>query len=311
MKISFIGSGSVTCSTAFMLGIKNICDEIVLLDINENFAKGKAIDLQQGFIMTGNNINVIGTNNYEYVKNSDIIVITAGVADKSGKSNREELLNVNKGIIEQIATNLKEVIPIDEKQPLIIMVTNPLDIILKHFIDFGGFNSKKTIGSGNWLDTARFKYYLSKNLDVSYNNISTITIGQHGAKMVYLLTQTNVSGQPLLEYIKEKNISIEKIKDICNQATAGSNEIISLLAKEGTVFGPAVSIHDIIKAYIKNEDKLLVVSVYCNGEYGVKDLCIGCPVIFGSNGIKYIVEYDISEEEKKYLEEAVNFIKTF
>ncbi len=311
MKISFIGSGSVTCSTAFMLGIKNICNEIVLLDINENFAKGKAIDLQQGFIMTGNNINVIGTSSYEYVKNSDVIVITAGVADKSGKSNREELLGINKGIIEQIATSLKEVIPTDEKQPLIIMVTNPLDIILKHFIDFGGFNKKKTIGSGNWLDTARFKYYLSKNLNVPFNNISTITMGQHGAKMVYLLTQTNINGQPLLEYIKEKNISIDKIKDICEQATAGSNEIISLLAKEGTIFGPAVSIHDIIKSYIKNEDKLLIVSVYCHGEYGVKDLCIGCPVMFNGNGIKYIIEYNINKEEKNYLKGSVDFIKSF
>ena len=117
MKISFIGSGGVACSTAFMLGIKNICDEIVLLDINENFAKGKAIDMQQGFIMTGNEIDVVGTSDYSYVKGSDVIIITAGVADKSGKSNREELLKVNKGIIEQIADSLKEVIPTDDKQP--------------------------------------------------------------------------------------------------------------------------------------------------------------------------------------------------
>lgn len=311
MKIGFIGSGSVACNTAFILGIKNVCDEIVLLDINENFAKGKAIDMQQGFIMLGNKINVIGTSNYKYIKGSDVIIITAGVADKSGKSNREELLKVNKGIIEQIANSLKEVIPTDDKQPLIIMVTNPLDIILKHFIDFGGFNKKKTIGSGNWLDTARFKYYLSKALNVPFEKISTVTMGQHGAKMVYLLTQTNVNGKPLLEYAKEKNISVEKLENVCEEATAGSNEIISLLAKEGTIFGPAVSIHDIVVSYLKNEDKLLVVSVYCNGEYEVNDLCIGCPVIFNGNGIKYIIKYDLDEKEKHHLNEAVDFIKSF
>ena len=311
MKIGFIGSGSVACNTAFILGIKNICDEIVLLDINENFAKGKAIDMQQGFIMLGNKINVIGTSDYKYIKGSDVIIITAGVADKSGKSNREELLKVNKGIIEQIANSLKEVIPTDDKQPLIIMVTNPLDIILKHFIDFGGFNRKKTIGSGNWLDTARFKYYLSKNLETPFEKISTITMGQHGAKMVYLLTQTNINGKPLLDYAKEKNISIENLENICEESTAGSNEIISLLAKEGTIFGPAVSIYDIVASYLKNEDKLLVVSVYCNGEYGADDLCIGCPVIFNGNGIKYIISYDLNEKDKSYLDEAIKFIKSF
>ena len=311
MKVSFIGSGSVASSTAFMLGIKNVCDEIVLLDINENFAKGKAIDLQQGFIMIGNRINVIGTNDYKYIKDSDIIIITAGVADKSGKSNREELLKVNKGIIEQIATSLKDVIPTGKEQPLIIMVTNPLDIILKHFIDFGGFNKLKTIGSGNWLDTARFKYYINRALEIPYERISTLTVGQHGAKMVYLLTQTKVGDKNLLDYAKENKISDEELKKICDDATAGSNEIISLLAKEGTIFGPAVSIYDIISAYIKNEDRLLVVSVYCHGEYGADELCIGCPVVFNGNGIKYIVKYDIDENEKKSLEESINFIKTF
>lgn len=312
MKISFIGSGSVASNTAFMCGLNSICDEIILLDINENFAKGKAIDLQQAFILNSKkDVSVIGTNDYSYVRGSDAIVITAGVANKGGYSNREELLKTNKGIIEQVATSLKTAISTDEKQPLIIMVTNPLDIILKHFIDFGGFNKTKTIGSGNVLDTGRLQYYIAKELNIPFNQIETITVGQHGAKMVYLLSKTKVNGIEFFEYAKQHNISKETIEKICKDSTAGSHEIISLLQREGTIFGPAVSIYNLLNSYINNIEQIFPISVYCNGEYGVKDMCVGCPAVLNGNGIKDILEYNITEEEKNEFNEAVEFIKSF
>ncbi|MBO4956437.1 MAG: malate dehydrogenase [Rickettsiales bacterium] len=312
MKISFIGSGAVASNTAFMCGTNTICDEIVLLDINENYAKGKAIDLQQAFILNSKkDILVVGTNNYSHVKGSDAIVITAGVANKGNFNNREELLKMNKGIIEQVATSLKSVISTDEKQPLIIMVTNPLDIILKHFIDFGGFNKTKTIGSGNVLDTGRLQYYIAKELNVPFSQVETITVGQHGAKMVYLLSKTKVNGIEFFEYTKQHNISKETIETICKNSTAGSHEIISLLQKEGTIFGPAVSIYNLLNSYINNIEEVFPISVYCNGEYGVKDVCVGCPTILNGNGVKEVVEYHMTEEEQKDFANAVEFIRNF
>lgn len=309
MKISFIGSGGVATNTAFATGLKLDCDEIILLDINENFAKGKAIDLQQAFFLNHKKVKVIGTNDYSFVNNSDAIVITAGIANKGNNKSREELLDINKGIIEQVATSLKNVIPLDDKQPLIIIITNPLDIILKHFIDFGGFNKKKTIGSGNLLDTYRLKYYMSKELNVDYSKIETITVGQHGAKMVYLLSNTTIDGINFYEYVKQNNISQDTIEKICKNSTLGSLEIISLLGKDGTLFGPAMSIYNLLECYLNNKEQTFPISVYCNGEYGFKDICFGCPTIMNKNGIKQIIEYQINDKEKAELSDAVDFIE--
>ena len=161
MKVSFIGSGGVACTTAFALSFKDFFNEMVMLDINPNIAKGKAIDLQQSFILNHKNINIIGTSDYKLIEGSDVIVITAGSAEAG--ADREALLQINKKIITEVANNLKKYIKNDNNQPFIVLLTNPLDSILKTFIDVGNFNKKKTIGSGNWLDTARFKYYLAKN----------------------------------------------------------------------------------------------------------------------------------------------------
>jgi len=308
MKISFIGSGGVACTTAFAVGLKGLFNEIVMLDVYKDFAKGKAIDLHQGFILDSKNISVSGTDDYEKVKGSDAIVITAGVANTDGTANREALLEKNKEIIADIAKKIANVVPTGDKQPLIIMVTNPLDVILKHFIDVGNFNKKKTIGSGNWLDTARFKYYLAKAFNVDESKIETLVIGQHGVKMVYLLSQTTIDGKPLFDYMKENNISKDQIMEIEHQATMGGEEIIKLIVKGGTFYGPAISIFDLLDSYFNDKKRLLSASIYYDGEYGVKDCCLGCPIILGKNGIEDVKTYDLTSEEKASLEEAYNFV---
>ena len=307
MKISFIGSGGVACSTAFAVGLKGLASEIVMLDINKNFAKGKAIDLQQGFVLDGKDVSVIGTDDYVNIKGSDIIVITAGVANR-GNADREALLAKNKLIMMDIANKIKDVVPTNDKQPLIIMVTNPLDVILQHFIKVGNFNIKKTIGSGNWLDSARFKYYLARELKLKESAIETFTVGQHGQKMVYLLSQTKVNSKPLFEYIKDKNISLSKVKEISEQATNGGAEIISLIVEGGTFYGPAISIFELIDSYLNDKNNLLTASIYCQGEYGINNYCVGCPVVLGKNGVKEIKVFDITDNEKNELMEAANFI---
>jgi malate dehydrogenase len=305
MKISFIGSGGVACSTAFAAGLKlgDELSEIVLLDINEGWAKGKAIDLHQGFILNNTNIKTIGTTDYKYVEGSDAIVITAGFANKDGVSDREALLAKNRAVIGEVAANLKKYIPTDDKQPLIIVVTNPLDIILNHFIKTGDFNKKKTIGSGNWLDTARIQDFLSRETGVPANKIKSYAVAQHGAKIVYLLSKTTLDGKPLSSY----GLSKEKIGEIVQNAVTGSQEIIGLLQRESTNYGPAISIYELLISYLKDTKKNLVASVWCNGEYGVKDYPMGCPIILGKNGVEKIEEIDLPDEEKKAYEESYKF----
>lgn len=309
MKISFVGSGGVACSTAFAVGLKGLFDEIVMLDLYKDYARGKAIDLQQGFLLDGKDVKVIGTDSYEDVKGSDAIVITAGIANTDGTANREALLEKNKEIMSDIAKKIAEVVPTDDKQPLIIMVTNPLDIILKHFIDTGKFNKKRTIGSGNWLDTTRFKYYLSQAFGVKQTSIETFTVGQHGAKMVYLLSQTKLDGMPLFDYMKKNNISRERIAEIEEQATMGGGEIIRLIVKGGTFYGPAISIFDLLDSFFNDKKKVVTASVYCNGEYNVNDCCLGCPIVLGKNGVEEIKVFDLTEEEKSTLQQAYNFVQ--
>ncbi len=305
MKISFIGSGGVACTTAFTVGLKGLFNEMVMLDIYKDYAIGKAIDLRQGLILNNKDVKTIGTDNYNDIKGSDAIVITAGVA---GTADRESLLAKNKEIIGDIANKLSNVIPNDEKQPFIVVVTNPLDSILKHFIDVGHFNPKKTIGSGNWLDTARFKYYLSELLHVSPLKIETFTIGQHGQKMVYLLSQTKIDGIPLFDYMKKNNISNEQIKKACEDATNGGATILNLIVKGGTFYGPAVSIYDLLNAYFNNTKETLIASTYCNGEYGIKNCCVGCPIVIGKNGVEEVKQFKITNDEQKELEKAYQFI---
>jgi malate dehydrogenase len=311
MKVSFIGSGAVACGTAFATGIRCNINEIVLLDINEDWAKGKAIDLRQGFILNKKEIRIKGTSNYNDIKGSDAIVITASISAVAGVSNREALMTKNKEIIEDIAKKLKNVISIDTKQPLIIVVTNPLDIVLNHFIKVGGFNKKKTVGSGNLLDGGRLQDFLAREFNIEPTKITTYAVAQHGVKIVYLLSKTIIDGKPLFEYIKEKNISKERIEEICKNAVSGAQEIIGLLQRERTVFGPAISIVNILDSYINDKKEEITLSIYCNGEYGVKDYCLGCPVIIGKNGIEEIKVYNISEEEEENFKNSLDFVLEF
>ncbi|GMO56310.1 MAG: malate dehydrogenase [Rickettsiales bacterium] len=305
MKISFIGSGDVSCTTAFATGLKlgSALTDIVLIDIREDWAKGNAIDLKQAFILNGNDVNIIGTTDYKYVEGSDVIVITAGKADKGGQSNREALLADNKAIIGSVAEQLKKYIPTDDKQPLVICVTNPLDLILNHLIKVGGFNKKKTIGSGNRLDTARFKDFISRETGVPATKIQAFALAQHGAKIVYAISKTLVDGKPLSSLV-----SAEKIEELKAKATAGSQEIIGLLQIKSTTWGPGVSIYNLIDAYLNDKKSQVCLSAWCEGEYGVQGYTLGVPAILGKDGVEKIVDIDLSAEEKQEYEASYKFV---
>jgi malate dehydrogenase len=319
MKISFVGSGRTGCSAAYSIGLNSIFDEMVMFDKDESKAKGLALDLEQAFILAGKNINVYPSYDYNDVKNSEVIIITASIptftpltqsvgTETTGLTLREAMLKDNKKIITEIAENLKKVLPTDEKQPLIVVLTNPMDIILSTFMKVGNFNKKKTIGSGNWLDSARFKYYFSKAFGVPATNIEIYAAAQHGAKIVYLLSQARINGVLLFDYAKEHNISRKQIDEIVEKAINGGQEIIACQKFfNSTVFGPGVSLFELADAYIRDKKKILVASVWCNGEYGVKDFAFGCPIVLGKNGVEEIIELDISEEDKNKYSESLKF----
>ena len=309
MKITFIGSGGLGSSTAFACGIKFIVDEIAMIDILKNHAIAKALDLQQGMMLNGKQTKVIGGDDYKLAKDSNVIIITASVS-MSNVENREQLLEYNKPVIIQIAEELKNIIPTDDKQPLIIMLSNPMDIMLKYFIDAGGFNKNKTIGSGNLLDTYRFKYYLSKKLNVDYNEIKTYCIGQHGARMVYLLSQTYIGNLSFFDYAKQYGITDSCIDEIKNNATNGGFTIIKDLSSGGTFYAPAISITNLIDTYLHDKKQEIPASVYCNGEYGVKDICFGCPVVIGKDGVEKINILNINATEKQEIKQSCEFIKS-
>ncbi|MDR3290006.1 MAG: hypothetical protein LBT02_01860 [Rickettsiales bacterium] len=304
VKVSFIGAGGVSCTTAFATGLKlgKDLNEVVLIDVSEDIAFGRAVDLRQGFILNNIDTKVVGTTDYSKVAGSDVIIITASVPSVPGVSNREAMLAKNKEVIAICAENLKKVIPTDDKQPLIIVVSNPLDLILNHFIKVGGFNKKKTIGSGNWLDTGRMQDQLSRETGVEPSKIKTFAVAQHGQKIVYLLSKTTIDGKPLSSY----NISKEKLDTIVANSIAGAKEIIEK-GQTRTLYGPALSIFDLAVSYLQDKKNLITAAVYLNGEYGVKDFTFGAPIILGKNGVEKIENWDLPEDEKKAYKDAYDF----
>ena len=314
LKISFIGAGGVSSNTAFIAGLSGMFSEMILIDLYEGFARGRAMDLEQGFYLAGVDVNCVGTTDYRQIDGSDIIVITAGDAQRAlrryGVDNREALLHKNKLIIESVSRQIREIIPTKGKQPFIITLTNPLDPILTHFIKAGGYDKRMTIGSGNLLDTSRFKYYFSRAFGVKASEVDPVVIGQHGKEMVYVLSQSKVGKKRLLQFAREHGATDAQLAKICDQATGGANEIITLLEKGGTWYGPAVSIFDLINAHANDTKERFSVSTWLDGQYGVKDFCLGVPAILGRKGVEEIIELEMIPSEKEAFNRAAEFVKT-
>jgi len=315
LKISFIGAGGVACTTAFRAGLSGMFSEMVLIDLYEGFARGKAMDLEQAFSLAHTHTKCAGTTDYDHIEGSDIIIITAGDAQKLGKTSavidREVLVRKNKLIIESVSHKIRHVIPAKaKKQPFIISLTNPLDPVLTHFINTGDYDRRLTIGSGNLLDAERFRFYFTREFNAKASDVHPVVIGQHGREMVYVLSQSKVGKKPLLQYVKEKHGTEKQLARICLQATDGAYEIISLLEKGGTWYAPAISIFDLINAYANNTHEVFCVSTWLNGQYGLRDFCLGVPARLGKSGVEGIVEMKLSPSEQQALKTAAEFVKS-
>jgi malate dehydrogenase len=301
-KISLIGAGQIGGTLAHLIGLKELAD-VVLFDVATGIAKGKALDIAQSSSVDGFDVRFSGTDQYEDIKSSDVIIITAGVPRKPGMS-RDDLLGINLKIIKQVAEGIKNYAP----NAFVICITNPLDVIVMALQQYSKLPTNKVVGMAGILDSSRFKLFLSLELKVPVKQIEALVMGGHGDTMVPLPRYTKVSGKSLETLISEGKISKEKLNQIIQRTRDGGAEIIKLLEKGSAYYAPAASGVEMAESYLKDQKKLLPCAAYLNGEYGVKNLYAGVPVIIGSKGVEKIEELSLNNEEKKQFEKSISAV---
>ena len=303
-KISLIGAGQIGGTLAHLIGIKELVKEVVLFDVASGIAKGKALDIAQSSSVDGFNVKLSGTDNYEDIKNSDVIIITAGVPRKPGMS-RDDLLGINLKIIKQVAQGIKKHSP----NAFVICITNPLDVMVMALQKYSGLPANKVVGMAGILDSSRFKLFLSLELNVPVKDIDAMVMGGHGDTMVPLPRFTKVSGKPLLDLVKEGKISEERLESINQRTRDGGAEIVKFLEKGSAFYAPAASGTQMAEAYLNNSKRILPCAVFLNGEYGFKDVYAGVPVVIGKNGVEKIEEIELDEKERKEFNHSVESVK--
>lgn len=302
-KISLIGAGQIGGTLAHLISIKELAD-VVLFDVVEGVAKGKALDIAQSTSIDGFNINLIGTNNYEDTKNSDVIIITAGIPRKLGMT-RDDLLGTNLKIIKQVAEGIKKNSP----NAFVICITNPLDVIVIALQKYSGLPTNKIVGMAGILDSSRFKYFLSQELRVPVKSINTLVLGGHGDTMVPMPNQTSVNGKSLKQLVEENKINKERLDLIIDRTRKGGAEIVKFLEKGSAFYAPAASGVEMAESYIKDLKKTLPCAAYLDGEYGVKNLYAGVPVIIGNKGVEKVVELPLDKNEKTNFDLSIKAVK--
>ena len=303
-KISLIGAGQIGGTLAHLIGLKELANEVVLFDVASGIAKGKALDIAQSSSVDGFNVKFSGTDNYEDIKDSDVIIITAGVPRKPGMS-RDDLLGINLKIIKQVAEGIKKYSP----NAFVICITNPLDVMVMAFQKYSGLPTNKVVGMAGILDSSRFKLFLSLELNVPVKEIHAMVMGGHGDTMVPLPRFTKISGKPLNELVKQGIISEERLENINQRTRDGGAEIVKYLEKGSAFYAPAASGVEMAKAYMNNENKVLPCAAYLNGEYGVNGIYAGVPVVINNKGIDKIEVIELDQKEKEQFDHSIDAVK--
>jgi len=303
-KISLIGAGQIGGTLAHLIGLKELANEVVLFDVVSGIAKGKALDVAQSSSVDGFDVRFSGTDNYEDIKDSDVIIITAGIPRKPGMS-RDDLLGINLKIIKQVAEGVKQNSP----NAFVICITNPLDVMVMAFQKYSGLPVNKVVGMAGILDSSRFKLFLSLELNIPVKEIEAMVMGGHGDTMVPLPRLTKISGKPLLDLVKEGKISVEKLESINQRTRDGGAEIVKYLEKGSAFYAPAASGVEMAAAYLNDEKKLLPCAVHLKGEYGVNNIYAGVPVIIGRNGVEKVKEINLDDKEKKEFMNSIDAVK--
>lgn len=297
-KITIVGAGNVGASVAQRILEKGLGD-VILVDVVEGIPQGKALDLQQSTPLYGYDCSVIGTNDYKETADSDIAIITAGLPRKPGMS-RDELLRANAEIVKLVTREVASKSP----QTLIIVVTNPLDLMTYVASEISGFPKKKVFGMGGVLDSARFISFIAEEFNVSIEKINTMVIGNHGDLMVPLPRYTTVAGTPITELIPK-----ERIERLVERTRKAGAEIVGFLRTGSAYYAPAAATVEMVDAIVNNRKKTLPCSTYLNGEYGIDGIYAGVPVVLGTAGVEKVVELDLTEEEKNSFLKSIEAVR--
>ena len=296
-KVTVVGAGNVGATAAQRLAEKELCD-VVLVDIIEGVPQGKALDLTEAAPIEKHDAHLTGTNVYEPSKGSDIVIITAGIPRKPGMS-RDDLISTNAGIMKNVTAQIAALSP----DAILIIVSNPLDAMCQVAFDISGFPKQRVIGMAGVLDSARFRAFISMELNVSVENTHAFVLGGHGDTMVPLPRYSTVAGIPITELLTK-----DRIDAMVERTANGGAEIVSLLKTGSAYYAPASAAVEMSESILKDKKKILPCAAYLEGEYGINDLFIGVPVKLGSKGIEEIIQIDLTEEENTALKKSADAV---
>lgn len=302
-KIGLVGAGQIGGTLAMLAGLKNLGD-VALVDIAEGVPQGKGLDLAEMSPVEGFDCAYQGSNSYEILDGSDVVIVTAGLPRKPGMS-RDDLIETNTNIIQTVGENIKKFAP----NAFVIVITNPLDAMVEVMQRVTGFAAEKVVGMAGVLDSARFRYFLAEEFGVSVEDVSAFVLGGHGDTMVPLVRYSTVAGIPLPDCVKMGWTTQDKIDAIVDRTRNGGAEIVSLLKTGSAFYAPAASAIAMAESYLLDKKRVLPCAAKLSGEYGVKGLYIGVPVIIGSNGVEKIIEIELNDEEQKMFNHSVDAVK--
>ena len=302
-KIALIGGGNIGGTLAHLASVKELGD-VVMFDIAEGLPQGKTLDLAQSSVLEGSDVKLTGTNDYKDIAGSDVIIVTAGVPRKPGMS-RDDLVSINTSVIKMVGENIKKYAP----DAFVIVVTNPLDAMVWVMLKASGLNPKKVVGMAGVLDSARFSLFLAEEFGVSVEDVTSFVLGGHGDAMVPLVRYSTVAGVPVPDLIKMGWSSQAKIDQIVDRTRNGGGEIVNLLKTGSAFYAPAASAITMAESYLKDKKRVLPCAAYLNGQYGMKDLYVGVPVVIGAGGVERIVEIELNTEEKAAFKASADGVK--
>jgi malate dehydrogenase len=302
-KIALIGAGMIGGTLAHMIGLKELGD-VVLFDIMEGLPQGKALDIAESSPVVGFDGNFRGVSDYADIKGADVVIVTAGVPRKPGMS-RDDLLETNLKVMEQVGAGIKKYAP----DAFVICITNPLDAMVWALRRITGMPKNQVVGMAGVLDSARFRYFLAQEFDVSVEDVSAFVLGGHGDTMVPLVRYTTVAGIPLPDLIKMRWITHERLNEIVQRTRDGGAEIVKLLKSGSAYYAPAASAIAMAESYLKDKKRVLPCAAYLTGEYGVRDLYIGVPVVIGARGMERVVEIELNTHERLDFKRSVEAVQ--
>jgi malate dehydrogenase len=301
-KIALIGSGMIGGTLAHMAGLKELGD-IVMFDIAEGIPQGKALDIAQSSTIDGFDARLTGANSYEAIAGADVCIVTAGVPRKPGMS-RDDLLGINLKVMEQVGAGIKKYAP----KSFVICITNPLDAMVWALQKFSGLPKNMVVGMAGVLDSARFRYFLADEFKVSVEDVTAFVLGGHGDTMVPLTRYSTVAGIPLPDLVKMGWASKERIEEIVDRTRKGGGEIVALLKSGSAYYAPASSAIAMAESYLRDKKRVMPCAAHLKGEYGVKDMYVGVPVVIGAQGVERIIEIDLNKAEQKMFDGSVSSV---